>query len=315
MAGLKEIKGRIGGARSARKITRAMKMVSAAKLRSAQSRILNLRGYAAALREAARDIALSGRAGRHPFLDPKPADGIKKALFVTITSDRGLCGGFNGNICRLAEKLLAKREHPVQDLFFIGRKGADYFRFRGISGRGTLLNLARELSYPLAAKIARDLMGKIRGGDYDAVFMIYSEFKSALSPRIVHERLLPFDLDDGPDGREAEESAGKRSFSDKGLNGGEEAKAGLRAGRDIIFEAPPEELLESLLERHFSIHVYRCLCESAAAEHGARMAAMESAANSAEEAISRLTLKYNKLRQSAITTELAEIAGGMEALK
>ncbi len=313
MAGLKEIKGRIGGARSARKITRAMKMVSAAKLRSAQSRILNLRGYAAALREAARDIALSGRAS-HPFLDPKPKSGIKKALFVAITSDRGLCGGFNGNICRLAEKLLAKREHPVQDLFFIGRKGADYFRFRGIGGQGTLLNLARELSYPLAAKIAADLMGKIRGGDYDAVFMIYNEFKSALSPRIIHERLLPFDLDGPSEGLEAEESAGQSSFSDEGLNGGGAAKAAA-PGRDIIFETPPEELLESLLERHFSIHVYRCLCESAAAEHGARMTAMESAANNAEEAIARLTLKYNKLRQSAITTELAEIAGGMEALK
>ena len=315
MAGLKEIKARIGGAKSARKMTRAMKLVSAARLRSAQARTLNLRGYAAALRAAVRDVAMSQRIS-HPFLEPKRKREIKKALFAVMTSDRGLCGGFNGNICRYAEKILEKKEHAVQDLFFVGRKGADYFRFRGISGQGTLLNLTREISYPLAARIAHDLMEKISSGDYDGVFVIYNEFKSALSPRIVCERLLPFDMFNAGGGRGsegAEEAAeGPEAFAETEEEG-EEGEAA--ASRDILFEVPPEELIKSLLDRHFSIQIYRCFCENVAAEHGARMTAMESAANNAEEAIEKLTLKYNKKRQSAITTELTEIAAGAEALK
>ena len=288
MAGLKKIKTRIGSVKSTQQMTKAMKMVSAARLRAAQNRILNLRAYAKALEEVLGDVVLSQRVS-HPFLEQKKKKDLKSVLWVVMTSDRGLCGGFNGNICRFTEQLLKEESYSSQDFFFIGRKGEEYFRFRGIKGQGTLLNLVKEISYPMAAKIARELMEEIQTGKHEGVFVIYNEFKTIISPRIVYERLLPFDLKPDTSAPEPE-------------------------SRDILFEVPPEEIIENLLDRYFSIQLYRYMCENVAAEHGSRMAAMESATNNAEELISKLTLKYNKMRQSAITTELTEIIGGVEAL-
>ena len=292
MSGLKEIKTRIGSVKNTQKMTKAMKMVSAARLRSAQNRILNLRGYAYALEEVLRDVVLSQRV-QHPFLEQKTEKDLNKVLNVVMTSDRGLCGAFNGNICRFTEELLKEKKYKIQELFFIGKKGHDYFKFRGASSQGVILNLVKEISYPLAAKIARELMEKILSGDYEGVFIIYNEFKSVIAPRIVCERFLPFDLS-------SERLSQKREnlFS-----------------RDILFEVSPKKLMDSLLERYFSIQIYRCLCENVSAEHGSRMTAMENASKNAEDVADSLTLKYNKLRQSSITIELIEIVSGAESLK
>ena len=290
MSGLKEIKTRIGSVQNTQKITKAMKMVSAARLRSAQRRIFNLRGYAHSLEELLKDVILSQRV-EHPFFEQKKE--LKKVLIVIMTSDRGLCGAFNGNICRFTEEFLKKRQYPIQELFFVGKKGHDYFKFRGLSSQGLVLNLVKEISYPLSAKIAQELMDKILSGDYDGVFVIYNEFKSIINPKIVCERFLPFDL-----------SSKRLSQNRKSL-----------FSKDILFEVSIDKLLDSLLERYFSIQIYRFLCENVAAEHGSRMTAMENATKNAKDVAQTLSLKYNKMRQSSITTELIEIVAGAESLK
>ena len=292
MSGLKEIKTRIASVQNTQQMTKAMKMVSTVRLRAAQSRILNLRAYAQALEEILKDVVLSQRV-HHPFLEQKKEKDLDRVLTVIMTSDRGLCGAFNGNICRFAEELFKKKEHEVRDLFFIGKKGHDYFKFRGVKSQGVILNMVKELSYPLAARIAGELMEKILSGDYEGVFVIYNEFKSVIAPRIVCERFLPFDL-----------SSERLSQTRESL-----------FSRDILFEVSPKELMGSLMERYFSIQIYRYLCENVAAEHGSRMTAMENATKNAEEVADSLTLKYNKLRQSSITTELIEIVSGAESLR
>ena len=284
MAGLKEIRNRIGSVKSTQQMTKAMKMVSAARLKTAQTRILNLRDYAEALKEVVGDLACSYQI-QHPFLEQKTH--FKKVLNVVITSDRGLCGGFNGNLCRFTEKLLKENRFQQEDLFFIGKKGRDYFKFRDRKGVQTVLGLVKEISYPLASQLAEDLMKSVFEGNYEAVFLIYNEFKTVIQPQMRTERFLPFDL-----------SSVEKSSSP-----------------EILFEVPPEEMLEVLLKKYFSIKIYSCLCESVAAEHGSRMTAMENATTNAQDVMSHLTLTYNKLRQSAITTELAEIVGGVEAMK
>ena len=290
MSNLKEIKSRSATVKNTGQITKAMKMVSAARLRGAQNRILNLRAYANNLEELLRDIVLSHKVS-HPFFEQKKDKELEKVLIVVMTSDRGLCGAFNGNLCRFTEDFLKREIYPIQDLFFIGKKGHDYFKFRGYSSSGLVLNLVKDISYPLSNKMAKDLMEKVLSGDYSAVFVIYNEFKSVINPRLTVERFLPFDL-----------SGERLSKKRKNLE-------------DILFEVSAQELLDSLLERYFSIQIYRCLCENVAAEHGSRMAAMENASKNAEEIGKILNLKYNKLRQSSITTELTEIVSGAESLK
>ena len=292
MSSLKELKTRIGSVKNTQQMTKAMKMVSTARLRSAQIRILNLRTYAYALEEVLKDVVLSQKV-EHPFLEQKKEKDIKKVLNVVMTSDRGLCGAFNGNICRFAEERLKNSSYKTQDLFFIGKKGQDYFKFRGFPSQGLILNLVKEISYPLSAKIAKELMEKVLSGDYDGVFVIYNEFKSVIAPRIVCERFLPFDL-----------------FSERLSKSREELFSG-----DILFEVSPQELLDNLLERYFSVQIYRFLCENVSAEHAGRMTAMENATKNAGEVAETLTLKYNKMRQSSITTELIEIISGAESLK
>ena len=292
MSGLKEIKTRITSVKNTGQMTKAMKMVSAARLRSSQDRILKLRNYADNLEELLRDLVASHKIS-HPFFEQKKQEDIKKVLIVVMTSDRGLCGAFNGNICRFAENFLNQKTYPQQELFFIGKKGHDYFKFRSYSSKGLVLNLVKEISYPLSVRIAKELMDYTSSGDYDAVYVIYNEFKTVITPRIVSERFLPFDLS-------SEKLSQKREdlFS-----------------QDLLMEVSPEELLDSLLERYFSIQIYRYLCENVVAEHGSRMVAMENATKNADEVGQILQLQYNKMRQSSITTELIEIVSGAESLE
>ena len=229
---------------------------------------------------------------KHPFFEQKSKEDIKKVLKVVMTSDRGLCGAFNGNICRFAKDKIDSSDFEKVDLFFIGKKGYDFFKFRGYKEGELLLGLTKEISYPLSARISKELMDKVLEGSYDAVYVIYNEFKSVITPRVVMERFLPFE-----ENKEGLSENKKNIFN-----------------KDILLEATPKELLESLLERYFSIQIYRFMCENVAAEHGSRMATMENATKNAEEVKNKLTLTYNKLRQGSITTELIEIVAGAESL-
>jgi F-type H+-transporting ATPase subunit gamma len=292
MANLKDIRNRIQSVKNTQQITRAMKMVSAAKLRRAQQNIVNLRPFARQILSVIADIASTHRV-RHPLLSTN--ENPKKVLFVVVTSDRGLAGGFNSNLNRFAWKFYNdnKAAFETTDFLFVGRKGSEFFKARKVLGIDTILNLAREISLDLASGVADRLMEAFINGGYDAVYLIYNEFKSAIAQELKCERLLPVDLTNA---RLDEE--GKMPFS-----------------KDMIFEPAPEVIIEDLLKKHFAIQVYRAMSESVAAEHGARMAAMESATKNAGEMIRNMTLTYNKLRQGNITTELIEITSGAEALK
>ena len=288
MSGLKKIRTRIASVKNTEQITQAMKMVATARLRKAQARILNLRPYAENILSVMADVALSCDI-HHPLLEKK--EKMRKVLLVVLTSDRGLCGGFNNNICRFAEKFYYSHKEYKMDFFFIGKKAKNYFQFRGISPVDEMFHLDREISYPLSGKVASQLMENFSSGEYDGIYFIYNSFQSAISQKVVQEVFLPVDLSQAPLQRQ-------KHFS-----------------KDLIFEIPPEELLKGLIEKHFTVQVYRCMCESVAAEYGARMTAMENASKNAEDIISRLTLTFNKMRQSAITTELIEVSSGAEALK
>lgn len=293
MANLKDIRNRIQSVKNTQQITRAMKMVSAAKLRRAQQNIMNLRPFARQILSVIADIAVTHRV-RHPLLSTNEEP--KNVLFVLITSDRGLAGGFNNNLNRFAHRYYVENKQGFEkmDFLFVGRKGADYFRGRKIKGIDTILNLAREISYPLAAGVAERLMESFSAGGYDAIYLIYNEFKSAIAQELTIEKLLPVEVSQAT----LREKDGATPFS-----------------KDMIFEPSPEIIIDDLLKKHFAAQVFRAMSESVAAEHGARMAAMESATKNAGEMIRAMTLTYNNLRQASITTELIEITSGAEALK
>jgi F-type H+-transporting ATPase subunit gamma len=293
MANLRDIRNRIQSVKNTQQITRAMKMVSAAKLRRAQNNIQNLRPFANHILSVIADVAATQRL-EHKLLATNEAP--KKVLLVVLTSDRGLAGGFNNNINRYAYKFWQdnKGKYEKMDFLFIGRKGSDFFKTRGVAGVETILNLAREVAFPLAQGVSNRLMDEFNQGGYDAVFLVYNEFKSAISQTVAHEQLLPVDISRS----NLKSEAGQSAFA-----------------ADMIFEPSPEEIIDELLKKHFAIQVYRAMCESVAAEHGARMAAMENATKNAGEMIRSMTLTYNKLRQASITTELIEITSGAEALK
>ncbi len=293
MPSLKDIRIRIDSTKNTQQITKAMKLVSAAKLRKAQHQIVNMRPYAASLLKIVADVAVTNRVS-HPLMQP-PTD-PKKVLLVVLTSDRGLCGAFNTNINKFAEAYYKEHSSKLEklDFLFIGRRGVDYFARRGIRGIESITKLDKDVSYELASSIANRLMKDYLAGQYDEIRLIYNEFKSAISQKVVSETLLPIDLS-------------KTTFGASDMP--------TVFSTDMIYEPAPEKIVDQLLVKAFSIQVYRCMCESVASEHGARMSAMENATNNAKEMISKFTLTYNKLRQEKITTELTEIVSGAESLK
>jgi F-type H+-transporting ATPase subunit gamma len=288
---LRDIRNRIGSVKSTRQITKAMKMVSAAKLRRAQESILKTRPYAQLLDQTLSRVAARAAAEEvvaHPLLAPRVQ---KHAEVVVVTSDRGLAGGFNSNICRRVQRFLTENGDRFEQLLLatVGRKGRDYFRARRIQVRKDFTGVIGGLAYEKAEAIAQEYTGRYLAGEVDAVFLAYNEFKSAISQKPVVVQLLPIET------AATGESAG--------------------AGIDFKFEPSREALLADLLPRHVAMQVWRALLESAASEHGARMSAMESATKNAEEIIAALTLQYNRARQAYVTKELMEIVSGAEALK
>jgi len=288
---LRDIRNRITSVRSTRQITRAMKMVSAAKLRRAQDAILRTRPYAKLLDQAL--VRVAARADRedrpaHPLLVVRPA---RTAEVVVITSDRGLAGGFNSNIARRTQRFLVENAERFERVFLstIGRKGRDYFRARRTELRQDYSGVHSDLRYEKAEGIAGEYVERFLGGEVDAVFLCYNEFKNAISQKPVVVQLLPIEAQPG-----VEPGAGAVDFK---------------------YEPSRDALLGELLPRHVAMQVWRALLESAASEHGARMSSMESATKNAEDMIGNLTLQYNRARQAYVTTELSEIVSGSEALK
>ena len=288
MANLRAIRKRISSVKSTQQITRAMKMVSAAKLRRAQDGINAARPYARKMREVV--TAVAGRAGSdaHPLLTAREA---KKLALLVVTSDRGLCGSFNSGLTRAVYRFLNERRGEYEEitLFVVGRKGRDFFRRREIPMRKELLGVLGSVSRHHAETIANDLVGGFLAGDFDEVQIVFNEFRSAISQVVRFEKLFPIAL----------ESSGK--------TGGDEV--------DYLYEPSREAILATLLPKYVETMIYRVLLESVAGEHGARMTAMDSATNNSVDMIARLTLQMNRARQATITTELTEIVSGAEALK
>jgi F-type H+-transporting ATPase subunit gamma len=291
MPSLRDIRNRIQSVRSTRQITRAMKMVSAAKLRRAQDAILRTRPYAQLLDQMLARVAARAEKDEkapHPLLVERP---VKTAEVVVITSDRGLAGGFNSNIVRRTQRFLVENAERFErvHLATIGRKGRDALRARRLEVEQDFAGVLGDLRYERAEEIAQGYSRRFLSGELDAVFLCYNEFKSAIAQKPVVVQLLPIER---PPTAEA-----------------------APASVDFEYEPSREALLGELLPRQIARQVWRALLESAASEHGARMSAMESATKNAEEMIGSLTLQYNRARQAYVTKELLEIVSGAEALK
>jgi F-type H+-transporting ATPase subunit gamma len=282
---LKQIKRRIASVKSTQQITRAMKMVAAARLRRAQENIIKARPYSLKLRQVIRDLAARTDRSLHPLLDLREVHNVG---IVVVTGDRGLCGSFNTNILRQAEKVMQEEAGKRIFLITVGRKGTEFFTRRNFDIVGSLSNFFNELHFSHAAELGEIIVSRYRQQGMDRVYLVYNEFKSAIQQFVVLEQLLPI----VPEEFEVGESR-----------------------TDLIFEPSASQILDTILPQHVNVQLWRVLLESYAAEMGARMTAMENATENAAELIDTLTLHYNKARQAAITKELLEVVSGAESLK
>jgi F-type H+-transporting ATPase subunit gamma len=288
MATLKAIRKRISSVRNTQQITKAMKMVSAAKLRRAQESAIQARPYAEKMTELLKNLSTRVSREAHPLMTAREE---KKVHLVLFTSDRGLCGGYNANLIRTADAFI--RQHSVDreiELTLVGRKGADYFRRRRANIADRYTDILYKAPDELAVEIAAKLIDGFINGATDAVYIIYSRFRSALSQVPTLEKLLPVSLTE---------------------TGGVETEQ----ATEYLYEPGVQQLLASLLPRITEVALQRALLEATASEHGARMTAMESATGNASKMIGSLTLQMNRARQASITRELMEIVGTAEALK
>ncbi|MDQ3743690.1 MAG: ATP synthase F1 subunit gamma [Acidobacteriota bacterium] len=294
MANLLDIRRRIKSVRNTQQITKAMKMVSAARLRRAQERAVSARPFAVKMAEVLADLA--SRASEdfhHPLLDPR---GDERYLLVLVTADKGLAGAFNANLIKAAQSFMREHSAATIELLAVGRKGYDFFRRRHAQIAGEYIGLTGtgRIEHARALEVARDVMRRFTEDEgLDKVFVIFNEFRSVISQRVVVEQLLPVSR--------AEEA--------------EPAEAGRpQTFIEYIYEQPPEEIFSRLLPRLVETQIYRALLESVASEQGARMTAMESASKNAGELIQSLTLNMNRIRQASITREIIEIVSGAAAL-
>ena len=291
MPSLQSVRRKIESVKKTQKITKAMKMVSAAKLKRAQDRILAARPYAHQLREVMGNLSERVNRASHPLLQRR--NGNTTELLV-VTSDRGLCGAFNTNILRQAVEFLEEQTSQGKQVSvsLAGRKSIDFFRRRHWKIRQQWGGVFDRLSFEHALDIGQNIVSQYHEGTFDQLYVVYNEFKSVMQQQVIVERLLPI---------ESVQESGER---EKPATGG-----------GYLYEPDENELLATLLPKHFEIQTYRVLLESAAAEQAARMTAMDGATRNAGELIKKVTLFYNKTRQAAITKELMDIVGGAEALK
>lgn len=290
MATLLDLRRRTRSVKNTQQITKAMKMVAASKLRRAQDAILSARPFAKKMLEVLNSLATRADPEGHPLLKVREPERIE---VVVITADKGLCGSFNANILKSAQQFLEKERSEELKLRVVGKKARDYFRRRQFHIRQELVDIFRDLTYDTAATIARPLIELYSAGDeaedrVDAVYLIYNEFKSVIQQNVVVERLLPLE---------------KLSFERR------------EEELDYIYEPSAAEIYDAVIPRHVEYQVWHALLESGAAEHAARMTAMENATKNASELIEQLTLTMNKVRQATITNEILEVVGGAEAIK
>jgi F-type H+-transporting ATPase subunit gamma len=290
MPSLIDIRRRIRAVRSTQQITRAMKMVAASKLRRAQDNILHARPFAQQMLRVLNSLAAREDPHAHPLLELRDGAPTAPTLLFVITADKGLCGSFNTNIIKGAGSFINEDPGRQVALGLVGRKGRDFFARRGFDVRYEQVNIFARLDYTDAQRIARAAIEAFTTDSVDSAYLIYNEFKSVLQQRVVVERLLPIARLEGFD---TLDSAAKV---------------------DYIYEPAPQVIFQELLPRHVEIQVYRALLESAAAEHAARMTAMDSATKNSAEMIDQLTLYLNKVRQAAITREIIEVVSGAGAL-
>jgi F-type H+-transporting ATPase subunit gamma len=279
-----DIRRRIRSVKSTQQLTKAMKMVAAAKLRRAQERMMAARPYAAALRKVLSSLSSRVDFSKHPLLQEREQE--NKVLLLVVTADRGLCGAFNTNVLRVAQNAIADKRWQEVHLLPIGRKAFDFFKRRPQPIRRQATHVYQALSIETARDIANTLIEDFVTGEFDAVYVLYNEFKSIIAQRVTLERMLPLD----------------RSFTET-----------TEPAVEYLYEPSAEAILSDLLPKHIEFQLYRVLLESAAAEQGARMTAMEAATKNAGELIDHLTLTYNRIRQAAITKEIIEIVSGAAA--
>jgi F-type H+-transporting ATPase subunit gamma len=286
MASLKSIKKRIVSVKNTYQITKAMKMVSAAKLRRAQENVIAARPYANKLNEVLQSLGGSLHNGQHPLLETRE---VKKLLLIVITADRGLCGGFNTNLCKAGERFLKDNKELYEQIHVltVGRKGYEYFKNRCDIYKN-FTDIISKPAYEGIALLGQEVIHGFLEGEYDRVEVLYNSFRTVMSQDITFQQLLPV----------AAESKG------------EEENLAV-----FIYEPSQKELLAEIIPKNIEVQLFRSVLESIAGEHGARMTAMDSATKNATEMIGKLTLQYNRARQAAITTELMEIISGSESIK
>lgn len=286
MSSLRAIRKRIVSVKNTQQITKAMKMVSAARLRRAQDAINAARPYAAKIKETVHDLAYRVEVSAHPLLHIRE---VKKQGILIITSDRGLCGGFNSNLTKELSRYLLEEEANFEEigLYTVGRKATEFFRRRKKNVKRDYLNVLANVNYRVAEELSKELTEEFLSGEIDELIVYFNEFRSVISQRVTVEKLLPIEA-------ERKEDDFPIAF---------------------IFEPEKAEILDSLLPRYVSTQIFRYLLESVAGEHGARMTAMDAATNNASEMIDKLTLQMNRARQASITKELMEIIGGKEAIE
>jgi F-type H+-transporting ATPase subunit gamma len=288
MPSLRDIKRKITSVKKTQQITKAMKMVAAAKLRRSQDRVISARPMSRKMLSVIASLAARVERAQHPLLAKREPKQVK---LIVLTSDRGLCGAYNTNIIRRAVEAVREFKAQGKDVRInvIGRKGRDFFRKRPSYSVGQSWTDLGMIEYEKAAEIGKNIVERFSAAETDEVYLLYNEFKSVIQQKVLLEKLLP-----------VEPPAEADPFT---------------AAVDYLYEPSAEAILSSILPRHIEIQVFRALLESQASEMGARMTAMDSATRNAKEMIEKLTLKFNKTRQAAITKEISEIVGGAEALK
>jgi F-type H+-transporting ATPase subunit gamma len=288
MPSLRDIKRKITSVKKTQQITKAMKMVAAAKLRRAQDRVIAARPYSRKMLAVIANLAGRVERAQHPLLAKREPKQVK---LLVLTSDRGLCGAYNTNILRKAVEAVKqfKAEGKEIKVNVVGRKGRDFFRKRPGYTLGKVWSELGMIDYAKAADVGKNIVERFAAGETDEVYLLYNEFKSVMQQKVTLEKLLP-----------VEPPAEADPFM---------------AAVDYLYEPSAEAILSSILPKHIEVQVYRSMLESQASEMGSRMTAMDSATRNAKDMIERLTLKFNKQRQAAITKEISEIVGGAEAQK
>ena len=293
MASLLDIRRRIRAVKSTQQITKAMKAISASRLRRAQDGMMGARPFASQMERVLGGLASQVDTSAHPLLTQRGPDAPERpTLVIVVSADKGLCGGFNTNIVKRAGEVITNATGAGVTLGLVGKKGREFFAKRGFDVRFELVNIFANLKYAHAQAIAREAVSAFTEGEVDSVHVVYNEFKTVLQQQVVVNQVLPIK---------------PRDFGSTG----EVARERLP---DYLYEPDPAQIFDSLIPRHVEVQFYRALLESAAAEHAARLTAMEAATKNASEMIADLTLYMNKVRQAKITGEIIEIVSGAEAL-